>query len=189
VQGGRLPVPLNRLLRLVAPAVFIIASFSSSAFAQTGGAFTCDASSGGDQEFEVPVSPHAHVISGRMLFESRDFGGSDIPSAHIAFADSGSPPDPGHCRCKGVRAQIFPSEPDTVKFYMVGNGHAVGMAQGPVGTPISFAFSIDNDGVMTASIGRTNPRSNSAKLSNPRRNRVHVTCSSARVQFLDLHME
>ncbi len=184
-----MPDPPNRLLRLVMPAVFAIASFSSSAFAQAGGTFTCDASNGGEQEFEVPVSTHAHMISGRMLFESRDFGGGDIPSAHIAFADSASPRDPGHCRCKGIRAQIFPGEPDTVKFYMVGNGHAVGMAQGPVGTPITFAFSIDGNGLMTASIGRTNPRSNSAKLTNPHRNRVHVTCSSALVQFLDLHME
>jgi hypothetical protein len=182
-------VSLHRVLRLAVPAVFAIAGFSSSAFAQTDGTFTCDASNGGEQEFEVPVSPHAHVITGRMLFESRDFGGSDIPSAHIAFADSASPPDPGHCYCKGIRAQIFPDEPDTVKFYMVGNGHAVGMAQGPVGVPLTFAFSIDASGLMTASIGRTNPHSKSARLSNPRRNRVHVTCSSAQVRFLDLHME
>ena len=179
-------IPLNRALRRALPAFFAIASFGSPAFA---GNFDCDASNGGVQEFEMPVSRHAHAISGRMLFESRDFEGSDIPSAHIAFGDSASPPDPGHCRCKGIRAQIFPDEPNTVKFYMVSNGRAIGMAQGPVGTPITFAFLIDGDGVMTASIGRTNRVSKSAKLSNPRRDRVHVTCSSAQVRFLDLHME
>jgi len=181
-------VPLNRALRRVLPAFIAIASVGSSALAQSGGTFACDASGGSFQEFEMPVSRQAHSIRGR-LFESRDFTGSDIPSAHIAFGDSADPPDPGHCRCKGIRAQIFPEEPDTVKFYMVSNGHAVGMAQGPVGTPITFAFLIGNDGVMTASIGRTNPRTRSAKLSNPRRDRVHVTCSSAEVTFLDLHME
>ena len=182
-------MPTNRVLRRVLPAVLAIAGISSSAFAQRGGDFTCDASNGGEQELEVPVSPHTHRISGRMLFESRDFTGSDIPSAHIAFGDSASPPDPGHCYCKGVRAQIFPDEPDTIKFYMVSNGHAVGIAQGPVGKPLTFAFSINVNGVMTASIGRTNPRSMSAKLKNPRRDRVHVTCSSAAVRFLDLHVE
>jgi hypothetical protein len=182
-------VPLNRALRRVLPAFLAIAGVGSSAFAQGGGSFTCDASNGGDQEYEVPVSRHAHAITGRILFESRDFGGTDIPSAHIAFGDSASPPDPGHCHCKGIRAQIFPEEPNTVKFYMVSNGHAVGMAQGPVGTPITFAFLIDNEGVMSASIGRTNPRTRSTKLINPRHDRVHVTCSSAEVHFLDLHME
>ena len=182
-------MPLNRSLRRILPAFFAIASASSSGFTQSNESFNCDASNGGVQEFETPVSPRAHVVRGRMVFESRDFTGNDIPSAHIAFGDSASPPDPEHCRCKGIRAQIFPDEPNTVKFYMVSNGHAVGMAQGPVGTPITFAFVIDQGGVMTASIGRTNRVTKSAKLSNPRRDRVHVTCSSAEVRFLDLHME
>jgi hypothetical protein len=181
--------PLDRVLRRVLPAFCAIASVGSPAFAQTDGSFSCDASNGGAQEFEVPVSTHAHMITGRMLFESRDFTGDDIPSAHIAFGDSASPPDPGHCYCKGIRAQIFPDEPNTVKFYMVSNGHAVGMGQGPVGVPITFAFLIDSRGIMTASIGRTNPVSKSARLANPRRDRVHVTCSSAEVRFLDLRME
>lgn len=181
--------PLKRILRRILPAFFILAGVSSSAFAQSDGSFSCDASGGGYQEAEVPVSPHAHAVSGRMLFERRDFTGSDIPSAHIAFGDSASPPDPGHCRCKGIRAQIFPDEPNTVKFYMVSNGHAIGMAQGPVGTPITFSFEISNGGVMTASIGRTNRVSKSAKLTNPRRDLVHVTCSSAEIRFLDLRME
>ena len=182
-------IPLNRVLRPLLPAFFAFASISASASAQIDESFSCDASNGGVQEFEVPVSPRAHLITGRVLFESRDFTGSEIPSAHIAFGDSASPPDPGHCHCKGIRAQIFPDEPDTVKFYVVSNGHAVGIAQGPVGTPITFAFSIDPNGLMTASIGRTNRVSKSSKLSNPHRDRVHVTCSSAEVQFLNLHME
>ena len=182
-------MPLNSAVCRMLPALFAIGGFSSSGFAQSNGSFTCDASNGGAQEFETPVSTHAHAITGRILFESRDFTGSDIPSAHIAFGDSASPPDPEHCRCKGIRAQIFPEEPDTVKFYMVSNGHAVGMAQGPLGTPITFAFRIDRDGIMTASFGRTHPISKWAKLSNPRRDQVHVTCSSAYVRFLDLHME
>ena len=181
--------PLNRTLRRILPAALAAAGISSAAFAQGNGTFTCDASDGGVQEIETPVSPRAHMISGRILFESRDFTGADIPSAHIAFGDSASPPDPGHCRCKGIRAQIFPDEPNTVKFYMVSNGHAIGMAQGPLGTPITFSFLIDGEGVMTASIGRTNPRTRSEKLGNPRRDQVHVTCSSAEVRFLDLHME
>jgi hypothetical protein len=180
---------LKRALRHVLPALFAIASVSSSALAQGERSFTCDASNGNFHEEEVPVSRHAHLIRGRMLFESRDFTGSDIPSAHIAFGDSTSPPDPDHCYCKGIRAQIFPEEPNIVKFYMVSNGHAVGMAQAPVGIPITFAFLIDGNGVMTASIGRTNPRVMSAKLTNPRRDQVHVTCQSAEVRFLDLHME
>jgi hypothetical protein len=182
-------ITLNRAMRHVLPAFLAIASVSSPALGQADGSFTCDASNGGFREAEVPVSPHAHLIRGRMLFESRDFSGSDMPSAHIAFGDSASPPDPEHCYCKGIRAQIFPDEPNTVKFYMVSNGHAVGMAQAPVGIPITFAFLIDRNGVMTASIGRTNPRVMSAKLNTPRRDQVHVTCSSAEVRFLDLHME
>src|SRR4051794_18225590 len=61
-NGGDV-MPTNRLLRRVLPAVFVLAGLSSSAFAQSGGNFTCDASNGGEQEFEVPVSPHTHKIS------------------------------------------------------------------------------------------------------------------------------
>jgi hypothetical protein len=179
----------NQALRLLLAALLAVASVSSPAAAQVGGSFTCDASNGGFREVEVPVSHRARMITGRMLFESRDFTGSDIPSAHIAFGDSASPPDPEHCYCKGIRAQIFPEEPNTVKFYMVRNGRAIGMAQAPVGKPITFAFRIDDNGVMTALIGRTNSQVMSAKLDNPRRDRVHVTCSSAKVHFLNLHME
>lgn len=182
-------VPVNRPFGRVLAALLAIASVSAPASAQDGGTFTCDASNGRFQEAEVPVSHRMKLITGRILFESRDFTGSDIPSAHIAFADSSSPPDPEHCYCKGMRAQIFPEEPNTVKYYMVRNGRAIGMAQAPLGTPITFAFRIDDNGVMTASIGRTHPQVMSAKLDNPRRDRVHVTCQSAEVHFLNLHME
>jgi hypothetical protein len=51
------------------------------------------------------------------------------------------------------------------------------------------AFLPNSEGVMTASIGRTSPVVKAAKLRNPRRDRVHVTCSSAEVLFLNMHME
>lgn len=176
-------------LRLGICALIVVSSPSSSALAQLDGSWSCDASNGGAQDFETPVSPHVRAITGQMLFRSRDFTGSDIPSAHIAFSDSASGPDPEHCHCKGIRAQIFPEEPDTVKFYFVRNGHAVGMAQGPVGTPITFGFVIDDSGTMIARIGRTNPLFKSERLINPKRDRVHVTCSSADVQFLNVRVQ
>lgn len=182
-------VPLNRALRHGVAAALVIASVGGSSPVRANETFTCDASDGGYREAEVEVPRNAHLVRGRMVFESRDFSGGDIPSAHIAFGDSASPPDPEHCFCKGIRAQIFPEEPDTVKFYAVSNGHAVGVAQGPVGVPLTFSFAIDGSGVMTASFGRTNPRVNRSKLTNRRRDRLHLTCTSARVRFLDVHME
>lgn len=161
---------------------------TSSAIAQ-GESFACDASDGRTREFDVPVSPQAYSVSGRMMFVKRDFLGKRLPSLHIAFGDSTLLPDAEHCYCKGIRAKIFPSEPNTVKFYVVSNGHSTGIAQGPVGVPITFSFSIDGDGVMTATFGRTNPQSWSTRLANPRRDRVHLTCSSAMVRLSDVHME
>ena len=176
----------NSRWRLSVATFLFMSGASSTAIAQINGSWSCDASNGNFREFDTPISPRVQLVAGQMVFDSRDFSGSEIPSAHIAFGDSSNAPDQDHCNCNGIRAQIFPDEPDTVKFYMVRNGRAVGMAQGPVGTPITFAFMIDGNGIMTASIGRTNPMVKSTKLVSPKRNRVHVTCSNANVRFLSV---
>lgn len=148
----------------------------------------CDAQDGGFAENEIPISGTTYAVTGQILFRNRDFTGSDIPSAHIAFTDSATTPSGDHCFCKGVRAQIFPERPDIVTYYMVRNGKAVGMAESRLGIPITFKFMIDKAGVMTAAIGETNPQILSAKLTNPRRDMVHMTCSSAEVSFLNVRM-
>jgi hypothetical protein len=155
---------------------------------QADESWRCDAQDGGFAENEIPISGTTYAVTGQILFHNRDFTGSDIPSAHIAFTDSTTTPSGDHCFCKGVRAQIFPERPDIVTYYMVRNGKAVGMAESRLGIPITFKFMIDKAGVMTAAIGKTNPQILSAKLTNPRRDMVHMTCSSADVSFLNVRM-
>lgn len=53
---------------------------------------------------------------------------------------------------------------------------------------LRFKFMIDKAGVMTAAIGKTNPQILSAKLTNPRRDMVHMTRSSADVSFLNVRI-
>ena len=149
----------------------------------------CQAESGRYLPNRWPASPSIHTLSGRIQFNRGDFGGGDWnPIAHIAFTDS-KLPSGRDCFCNGLRAEIFPSEPETVKFFMIFNGQESGIAQSPLGKPITFRLSVDDQGTMTAVVGKTNPVTQTAILAHPQRDTVHMSCSGADVSFRNLKME
>lgn len=158
---------------------------ASSSPAYAGASWQCAAPNGSYDELPVPISPGVRTLSGRIQFNRGEHGERWNPKAVVAFTDSGNVADSG-CFCNGIRASIHPAEPNTVKFFVIANGREMGMAQGPVGVPISFRVSIDGQGMMTAVVGKSNPRVKTFKLAHPRRDTVHMSCSSGDVSFLNV---
>jgi|SRR5438309_937046 len=172
-------------LRLALAASVAIATAYSPALGQTSGNWQCSTDYGTHSENTLSISPRTRVISGRIWFQSGVVGDQWEPGAHIAFTDSRNPAGSG-CFCNGIRAEIYSNEPDIVKFFMIYNGRSTGIAQAKVGIPITFRLAIDSQGIMTASIGKTNPRSTSARLMHPQHDTVFMDCSSSDVRFLNL---
>lgn len=165
-------------------ALVAAATVGSPAFGQNSGSWQCAADNGQLMENPQPLSNGVRTVSGRILFErglSPD--GQWAPIAHIGFSTTGPG---GSCGCAGLMARTYTSQPDIVKFYIVAEGQEVGFAQGPVGRPLTFHLSIDTAGVLTASVGKTNPTSKSIRLRNPQHNALRMSCSTAIVTFLDL---
>ena len=170
-------------IRLALAGTVALAANCSPALAQQ--AWRCSAENGRYVENPRAISPRVSTISGRIQFNRGDFSGTWNPVAHIAFTDSRLPQN-GDCFCNGIRAEIYPDEPNIVKFFMIFNGAESGIAQAQVGIPITFRLSIDSQGEMTAVIGKTNPVAQTAGLAHPRRDRVQMSCSSGDVSFLNL---
>jgi hypothetical protein len=160
----------------------------SPAFGQDQVTWECSAENGQYSENPQSISPSVHTLTGRIQFQSGQFGDQWNPVAHIAFTDSSLPTN-ADCFCNGLRAEINPGEPDTVRFFMTFNGQSALIAQSPVGRPITFRLSIDDAGVLTVVIGKTHPTMKTARLIRPQRDTVHMSCSSGDVSFLDVQAE
>lgn len=167
-------------------ALVAAATAGSPAFGQSSGSWQCAADNGQFMENPQPLSNGVRTISGRIMFErSLSPDGQWAPIANIGFSTTGPG---GSCGCAGLMARTFTSQPDIVKFYLVAEGQELGIAQGPVGRPLTFHLSIDNDGVLTALIGKTSPTSKSIRLRNPQHNALRMSCSTAIVTFMDLQV-
>lgn len=173
----------------MALAVFIIgASACSAACAPRPVTWQCETPNGRFVQNPQPIAPETKVLSGQIQFDNAKFGERWDPVAHVAFTDSTLPTE-GDCFCNGIRASIYPGEPDTVKFFLIANGQSEGIAQGPVGKPITFRMSIDEGGLLTVAIGKTNPVEKTAQLLHPQRDTMQLSCSSATMRFLDVKAE
>ena len=169
-------------------AVFAVASACSSAFGQDHLTWRCDVPNGRFVQNPQSISPTSNALSGQIQFDGSRFGEQWNPTAHVAFTDSKLPTN-GDCFCNGIRASIYPSEPETVKFFMIYNGQSEGIAQAPVGKPITFRMSIDEGGVLTVAIGKTNPAVKTAQLFHVDRDTMQLSCSSGNVNFLNVQAE
>ena len=176
----------SRILKTACLAIVAaIALGSASADAQSGGSWDCDADNGRFAENPQPLSSGAHVLSGQIRFDAGHLGQWG-PVAHIGFAERTA--DGRNCDCAGLLAMIYSQQPDIVTFYIEANGQKVGIAQAPLGRPITFRLSLDGAGGFTAQVGKTTPQVKTFKLRKPQRNTLHMSCSSAAVSFLGMQV-
>jgi hypothetical protein len=166
-------------------AALALFASSSPALAQDQETWRCSTDYGTYDSNSLEIPTGTHFLSGRILFHSGQVGHEWEPGAHIAFTDSRNPA-PSGCFCNGIRAEIYAGQPNIVTFFMIHNGRSTGFAQAPVGIPITFRLTIDSQGVMTATIGKTRQISTSAQLVHPQHDTVFMDCSSGDVSFLNL---
>jgi hypothetical protein len=166
-------------------AVIAGAAVCRPAFGQDQETWRCNVENGRYSTNRQSISPGAHSLTGQIQFHSGQFGDHWSPVAHIAFTDSKLPTN-ADCFCNGVRASIYPDEPDTVKFFMIFNGKSELIAQAAVGRAITFSLAIDDAGVLTVVIGKTNPVKGTAEVLHPQRDMVHMDCSGGDVSFLNV---
>lgn len=179
---------VSRSAKMGLAAVVAAATACSSAFGRDQVSWQCDAENGRYSQNPQSISRGVHTLTGQIQFRSGQFGEQWNPTAHIAFTDAASPTN-ADCFCNGIRASVYPSEPNTVKFFMTFNGQSTGIAQAPVGKPITFRLSIDDEGVLTTVIGKTNPVVQKAQLRYPQHDILHLSCSSGTVSFLNVQAQ
>ena len=176
----------SRILKTACLAIVAaIALGNAPADAQSGDSWDCDADNGRFAENPQPLSSGAHVLSGQIRFDAGHLGEWG-PVAHIGFAERTA--DGRNCDCAGLLAMIYSQQPDIVTFFIEANGQKVGIAQAPLGRPITFRLSLDGAGGFTAQVGKTTPQVKSFKLRKPLRNTMHMSCSSAAVSFLGMQL-
>ena len=164
-------------------ALVAAALFAGPAHAQSGASWLCDAENGRFSENPQSLGGGPHVLSGRVQFQAGHTEGRWDPVAKIGFDNSATS---SNCDCAGLLATIYPSRPDIVTLFVIANGQKVGVAQAPLGRAITFRLSLDGAGVFTARVGKTSPQVKTFKLRNPRLTTMHMSCSSAAVNFLEI---
>jgi hypothetical protein len=172
-------------IRLALVAGGAVATTASAAAAQEEETWRCSTPYGSYDQSVLQVSPGSRVLSGRIQFHSGDMGKVWNPTATIAFTDSALPTH-GGCFCNGIRASMYRNLPGIVTFEMIFNGEYVGVGQADVGKAITFKVSVDDGGLMTVQIGKTNPVFKTVQLGHAQSDTVYMSCSGGDVSFLNV---
>lgn len=144
----------------------------------------CDAANGRYVEKPLPLPNKIRTLSGQIQLDQGYSDGQWDPVANIGFATGVE--GLGACNCAGLLARVHQSQPNIVSYYVVGNGREYGIAQSELGRPISFNLTVNNLGLLTATMGKTNPAVKTVRLHSPRHDTLRMTCSTAKVRFIDI---
>ena len=165
----------------------LVAAATALSACSSGTSWQCSVPNGKYRQFPVVIKNGAATLTGQIRFDRGDFQGEWRPKAVAAFTDASNLINfdgTGDCYCNGVRAMVYPQEPDIVRFFLIANGQETGMAQGPIGTPITFRVEVDPQDLMRVTIGKTNPVVQTAQLAPAERNSVRLSCSSGDFTFM-----
>lgn len=173
-------------LRVVAAAALAFALTGGPAFAENVGRWECHTGYG---ENDRIIVPEGRAISGHIQFVDGVIGPDRMPRAEIALRVE-VPPGEGGCGCTGLLAFLVPKPEGGLKvqFEVHGNGNAEPFAQAKPGVPITFRVAV-KDGVLTISMGKTDPVTKTLRLRYPPAGPLNVSCSGANVVFSDLELE
>jgi hypothetical protein len=163
----------------------IVASACASAETIDQGTFRCNASNGHYDAKAFLIPSDTSSVSGEISVHSADAGPEWTSLAKILVHQHGAHYSDGDCSCDGIAINVF-KNPDHVDFYMTTNGQNVPIGRSPFDTPITFKISISPEGVMTVTIGKTNPNLKTIMLHHPEHNSLEMSCSGADVSFLGI---
>jgi len=172
----------RRRLCLTSPLIALCALLSGScsfAQAQSGPqSWQCRAPEGAFDDHDIDVPRAATQFTGEMTISKRNGPSQWRPTARVGFtdlrlADSG-------CHCNGVVATWYPDYPHSFLVSLAVDGKEIPLGLVPDDKPVTFKLSFTWDGALTLEVGN---RVVTGQSSTPIRDNLHMSCSTADVDF------
>jgi hypothetical protein len=138
----------------------------------------CHSPEGTFSASDIAVPESATEFAGEMLIHKANKFSRWNPSAKIAFTDIDA--DNSACHCNGVVATWYPDNPEFFFVSLVVDGNNIGLGLVPYDKPVTFKLKFAHDGALRLEVG-TGVRTGVAPL--PKRNNLHLSCSTADVDF------
>lgn len=170
---------LNRVCRQ-SPRVALLALCAglSTSCSTVDRNYQCSANAGdySDHDFVMPAT--SSEITGQIAFK-KVYPSSDWhPLARVVLSDSDS--DRSTCRCDGIEASWYSSDPDYLSVTLSANGNQVPLGRVPYDKPVTFKFTYKPDGELKLEVGTGVAIGTSSNL---KRDRMTMSCSGADIDF------
>ena len=178
---GNAPFTAGRLRRrtLVAgPLIALCALLTSSCSGAAAQSWQCRAPEGTFADHDIDMPATATQFTGEMMIRKADGASGWRPTARVAFNDSGLAES--GCHCNGIVATWYPENPDVVAIFLSVDGKQTPVAHVPYGKPVKFTLTFAWDGALKLEVGDAVATGQS---STPVRNNLHMSCSTADVDF------
>jgi len=168
----------RRRLGRASPLVALAMLFSSSCAPANAQSWQCRAPEGTFDDRDIAVPTTTTQLSGEMIIH-RAKGPSDWrPMAKVAFTDLGLAAS--GCQCNGIVATWSPETPDSLLVSLSVDGKETPLGLVPYDRPVKFDLTFAWDGALKLAVGSAVATGQS---SSPRRNNLHLSCSTADVDF------
>ena len=160
------------------PLLALCALLSSSCSVANAQSWQCHAPEGTFAEHDIAVPQTATEFTGEMMIHKANGLSRWHPTARVAFNDLGF--DAAACHCDGVVATWYPEHPDSYLVSLLVDGKAIPLGHVPYDKPVKFKLTFTWDAELKLEVGTDVV---TATAPNPTRNNLHMSCSTADVDF------
>lgn len=171
---GRAARRLRRATRLLALGA-LLSSYCSVANAQS---WQCRAPAGTFADRDIAVPRAATQISGEMTIRKAKGPGKWYPTVKVGFTDLGLAAS--GCHCNGIVAAWHPATPGSFLISLSVDGKETPLGLVPDDKPVAFKLNFAWDGALKLEVG---DRVATGMSSTPIRDNLHLSCSTADVDF------
>lgn len=172
---GRTRHLLGRIFPLGLCALLASSCSVASAHAQS---WQCRAPEGSFANHDIAVPETATQFTGEMVIKKANGLSRWRPTAKVAFTEL--PAAASGCRCNGVVATWYPQTPDSFLVSLLADGKEIPLGLVPYDKPVTYQLTFNPDGELKLEVGTGVAKGRS---STPRRNNLHLSCSTADVDF------
>jgi len=168
----------RRRRRLAGPLLAACALLCNACSRAEAQSWQCHAPEGTFAEHDVAVPGNVTVFTGEMMIHKANGLSPWRPTARIAFNDLGA--GAASCHCDGVVATWYPEHPDTFLVSLLVDGKAIPAGRAPYDKPVKFKLTFTWDAELKLEV---DDKVVTATAPNPTRNNLHMSCSTADVDF------
>jgi len=180
-MSGNAPFAVDRARRrtlVASPLIVLCALLTTSCSGAAAQSWQCRAPEGTYADHDIDMPKTATQFTGEMMIRKADGLSRWHPTARVAFNDSGLAAS--GCHCNGVVATWYPENPDVVAVFLSVDGKQTPVAHVPYDKPVKFTLTFAWDGALKLEVGDAVATGQS---STPMRNNLHMSCSTADVDF------